>query len=97
MHSSASSALPPWVKPFCCAAPFLALLGFAIAGIAGTTIGSAGFLGLVALCAKITDWVLRHEESQKASDDLAVITSRIQGKKLDLIQFHPVVVPRNPK
>ncbi len=50
--------LPSWVAPFCCAAPFCALIGFAVAGICGTTIGSAGLIALVVLCGKTTASVL---------------------------------------
>jgi hypothetical protein len=59
MNPPIHSQLPSWVAPFCCVAPFFALIGFAIAGICGAAVGSPGLICLILLCGKTTGWVLQ--------------------------------------
>lgn len=50
--------LPNWVAPFCCAAPFCALIVFACSALCGVSTSTPGLICLVLLCGKITGWVL---------------------------------------
>lgn len=50
--------LPKWVAPFCCSAPFFALIGLSIAAAFGASVSASAFVSLVLLCGKITGWVL---------------------------------------
>lgn len=50
--------LPQWVAPFCCTAPFCALIGLSISGAFGASVSTPALVSLVLLCGKITSWVL---------------------------------------
>ena len=50
--------LPNWLAPFCCAMPFLALVGFSISSAVGATVSAPALICLTLLCGKITGWVL---------------------------------------
>lgn len=63
-------AMPAWVAPFCCATPFVALIGFAITTGFGATIGTPVLICLVGLCYKIVSSLLDDPHELPKIDDL---------------------------
>lgn len=60
MNTPAPSSLPCWIAPFCCVAPYCALIGFSLSGLLGGQVSTPGLISLVFLCGKVTEWVLRN-------------------------------------
>ena len=58
MKPPSRPALPIWVAPFCCTAPFCALIVFSMSALFGASVSTPGMICLVLLCGRITGWVL---------------------------------------
>lgn len=58
MNPSVQPPLPTWVAPFCCTAPFCALIALSISAPFGTSVSTPCLVCLVLLCGRITGWVL---------------------------------------
>lgn len=58
MNPPIQTVLPSWVAPFCCTAPFCALIVFSISVLCGASVSTPVLVCLVLLCGRITGWVL---------------------------------------
>jgi hypothetical protein len=56
-----SPKLPKWVAPFCCIAPYCALIGLSFSAAWGANVGTPALIALVLLCGKTTGWVLNNQ------------------------------------